>query len=438
MKKKILAGTLVLAIALSGGAVFASNYNKKIDLDEIANVRSEKVIPLLVEGERLVELEGFNPYYKGDTLMVPLRIIAEEALDFEVVWNNEEKSVEIYKNAQWTKIKIDENSYFFAKVAPFKLLEAPEIKNGSTFVPIEFFNEVLKNEVSIKDGVLIIEDKSGETKEEILKGFIKEIDENNKRVLAAGDGTTENSYDIWLTVTDESVIVDKEGKDVSFNDLKVGTKIEATLPEMIAMSYPAQGAAVKIVVLEEDSFEIVKKEIRDDAKKMVIKYPEVKGMKGELTQEYINQGIENFVKSIKEKDLFNALKLDYEISLINDDKVSILFRGNYEIDGFEDEKYIMKSFTIDLNSTNEINFENYFKKDKLSQEKLNEILDRIAKENNSEEFEAEGVSLYFRGNNAVIYYWPLDDSVTMPVELYIPIKELKDIINNNFGEHPVS
>ncbi len=34
------------------------------------------------------------------------------------------------------------------------------------------------------------------------------------------------------------------------------------MPEMVAMSYPAQGALVKIVVLEEESFEVGTKEIK--------------------------------------------------------------------------------------------------------------------------------------------------------------------------------
>ena len=209
------------------------------------------------------------------------------------------------------------------------------------------------------------------------------------------------------------------------------------MPEMVAMSYPAQGALVKIVVLEEESFEVGTKEIKNEENNVIINYPEVKGIKKQLTQDYLNQRIEKFANSIGENDLYKDLDLNYEITLIDDNKISFLFKGKFKIDGFEEEKYLVKSLNLDLNSTNEINFENYFKEDEASQEKLHEILDKAAKENGLEGFEAEGVFIYFWEGNVVVYYWPLDDSVEMPVELYIPIEEIEDIINDNFGEHPI-
>lgn len=154
MKKQILTGTLALSIVLSGAVSFANPENNKIEPIK-AEIKVENKV------EKTLDLTGLKTYHKGSTQMVPLRDVAENKLGFEVIWSNENKSIELKKDAQWTSIKLGENSYFFAKVAPFKLSEAPELKDGLTFVPIEFFSEVLKYDV-------LTEDDKPVNKEEIL------------------------------------------------------------------------------------------------------------------------------------------------------------------------------------------------------------------------------------------------------------------------------
>ncbi len=75
------------------------------------------------------------------------------------------------------------------------------------------------------------------------------------------------------------------------------------------------------------------------------------------------------MNAIKVNDLYKDLSLDYEINLIDDNKISFLFKGNFKIDGFEEEKLLVKSLNLDLNTAEEINFENYFKEDEKSQKK---------------------------------------------------------------------
>ena len=451
MKKQIFAGVLSLAIVLSSTISFA-NTSEPSDLGKINN-SSEQIslkgdnsdkpnlinikIPQIVVGNKIVDLEGLTPYYKDSTLMVPLRKVAQDELGFEVIWNNSEKSIELKKGAQWTKIVIGENSYFFAKVAPFKLTSAPEIVKDSTFVPVEFFRDVLKYGVSIEDGSVII--KNDDVEETTLNGFVKDIvkDKDNKKILVAGDENTVGLDEILLNINEETKILDINDKVVPFEDLKVGTKVKVVVPPIITMSIPAQGLATKIIVVEKPSFEIVKKEIKVDEKKMSIKYPEIQGMQGELTQDYLNQSIKNFANSIKENDLYKNLKLDYEISLLTDEQISIIFRGSFDFaDG--NKRNIVKSLNLDLKSTNKITFENCCKSDAASQQKLKALLNEKAKKNGLGEFEAEGVSIYFKGGNVVVFYYPLDDSYVMPVELYLPLNEIKDIVNKDFGEHPAS
>ncbi len=82
-----------------------------------------------------------NVYAKGNVLMVPLREIAE-TLNFTVEWNGEMRAVIL--NGGLYGLKIDENSYVKGKMMPVELGSAPEIKDDLTYVPVEYFTEVLE------------------------------------------------------------------------------------------------------------------------------------------------------------------------------------------------------------------------------------------------------------------------------------------------------
>lgn len=436
MKSKIFVGTLVLTVVLSGINVFADTTE---DLDNVNKVliseKAKKEFDSIKVNGKEINFKGANAFYKDDTLMLPLRAIAEEALDFKVIWNNEDRSIELQKDNRWTKIKIDENSYFFARMAPFKLSQGPELKNSSTFVPIEFFGEILREEVLLEDNNLVVKDKEELeeeelSKEQILNGFIKEIDTDNKRILVEGDIDSEIINNVWLREVEDSKIINTEGKDISFNDLKVGSKVKVILPEILNLSYPAQGSMVKVEVLKNGT-EIVKKEVQDVENNTIVRYPELKGMKDTTTQYYINENIKKFINATKGNELFQNLDLDYEVVLKDEYKMSILFKGSYTIDGLEGEKTLINSFNLDLKTAEEIDFRNYFKKDKDSQERLNQILNEKAIELGHEKFESENERIYFTGNDIVVYYYPLDDSIETPIYLSIPLKDLEDLIDND-------
>ncbi|MDY3971840.1 MAG: copper amine oxidase N-terminal domain-containing protein [Clostridia bacterium] len=82
-----------------------------------------------------------NIYSKDDVLMVPLREIAEE-LGFTVEWDGNLRAVIL--NGGMYSLKIGENSYVKGKMMPVELKAAPEIKDDLTYVPVEYFTEVLE------------------------------------------------------------------------------------------------------------------------------------------------------------------------------------------------------------------------------------------------------------------------------------------------------
>lgn len=91
---------------------------------------------LLVNGKVVHALSSFVKEDK--TVMVPLRATAE-ALGYEVTWLEESQTVMVGK----ASMVIGKDAYAFARMAPQSLGAAPELREGRTFVPMEFFGKIL-------------------------------------------------------------------------------------------------------------------------------------------------------------------------------------------------------------------------------------------------------------------------------------------------------
>lgn len=89
-------------------------------------------------------------YVNGEHTMIPLRTTAEN-FGYEVIWNDEEKSIVIANDNVSTKIYIGKDSYYIEELNDFETngLEmsnpvmvgaAPELKDSKTYVPAIMFN----------------------------------------------------------------------------------------------------------------------------------------------------------------------------------------------------------------------------------------------------------------------------------------------------------
>ncbi|QUH21376.1 copper amine oxidase N-terminal domain-containing protein [Alkaliphilus sp. B6464] len=88
------------------------------------------------------------------TVMVPLRGIAE-ALEFDVNWDNESQSIMLGKGIS---LKVGEDNYIYMRTAPIELGTAPELVEGTTFVPLSFFKEVVRmNNAYVFEGQIVID-----------------------------------------------------------------------------------------------------------------------------------------------------------------------------------------------------------------------------------------------------------------------------------------
>lgn len=96
----------------------------------------------LLESKYIKEIDGVK--------MIPLRLVGE-SLGYEVSWNQENRTAELVKGAQWTAVTIGEDRYNFAKML-VELGTAPVLVEDSTYVPMSFIEEILKATVEVVDG----------------------------------------------------------------------------------------------------------------------------------------------------------------------------------------------------------------------------------------------------------------------------------------------
>lgn len=88
--------------------------------------------------DEIAEMIKADSYKKEETVMVPLRIIAEH-LGYEVKWNNENKSILLVKGNSSFIMSIGKEDYGYNKSLG-KFEKAPEINNGKTYVPQSFID----------------------------------------------------------------------------------------------------------------------------------------------------------------------------------------------------------------------------------------------------------------------------------------------------------
>ncbi|PAB58698.1 hypothetical protein [Anaeromicrobium sediminis] len=182
------------------------------------------------------------------------------------------------------------------------------------------------------------------------------------------------------------------------------------------------------------NYNITKEVLEVESKDTKIDYPQVIDYPGELLMDYMNQSLKRIADIYGNEDIYNHVQIDYEITRMDENILSVLFKGTGEIQG-HGKINIQQSINLDMNSSNEITYDNLIK----SKEEVMRILDQKAKDKGIKEgIEAEGVRLYFKDENVVFYYMPLDDSAKEFIELSVSEEDLKEYINTDFGQVPAS
>lgn len=147
-KEDIANNDLIVFYTISTRSIPAQTTPEKIVVMDQEEENVVSVLDKVVINEKEIQLEKVLYESEGFT-MVPLRQITEE-LGYEVKWNNETATAEVIKGAQWTAVTIGEDNYSFAKML-VKLGKVPEIKDSSTYVPLNFLEEVIQASVEINE-----------------------------------------------------------------------------------------------------------------------------------------------------------------------------------------------------------------------------------------------------------------------------------------------
>ena len=124
--------------------------NRIVILPEVTEI-VEAPHAVTVNGEAL-DVEILD---KDGMILLPIRAIAEK-LGLEVAWDDSLKAVTVGTVPMGVTFNVGINSFTKAKMMPQTLSAAPIAENERTFVPVDFFTELLEAEVSVEDGVLNI------------------------------------------------------------------------------------------------------------------------------------------------------------------------------------------------------------------------------------------------------------------------------------------
>lgn len=181
---------------------------------------------------------------------------------------------------------------------------------------------------------------------------------------------------------------------------------------------------------EENGYSLTQQVYENGDKSKVINYPKIENYKGELLQQYMNQDILGLVNGYAENNMYKSISMDYSIEKSDDKYISILFSGTAEIEGFNNKMNIMDSITFDLDTGNRISAENYIKD--------SEGFKIILENNAAKPLEYESLRFYFKGDDVVFYYRPLDDSSNFYDIININRGVMLDVANDSFGEKPAS
>lgn len=151
--KKTLSALIALALSLASLPALA----------EAEAVEETKSFSLLVNGNELA-LDDLptEPYIEGETVMVPLRKIAE-ALGYNVTWDYDTQSVTVDDDSiQKATLKNRScEAVFEGHLKVINMSRTIEneretvVRDGYTYVPLAFFREFL-NETIVENGVISV------------------------------------------------------------------------------------------------------------------------------------------------------------------------------------------------------------------------------------------------------------------------------------------
>lgn len=196
-----------------------------------------EIIPISAPIDMETPMIQLKPQIINGVAMAPLSEVLLQ-LGYEIQWKPETQSVDILKGAQWTSIQIGENRYFRNRMAPWALSAAPLAIENRTWVPVEFFADILNLPLVVEDGNLIfIEGEAA-----IHRGYIHKVSQDEAGVTTITLTREEGSDNI------EHHLLVRTSKDMTFYNrtLVLSEYVSVVTAQFMTMSIPGQTAGYVI------------------------------------------------------------------------------------------------------------------------------------------------------------------------------------------------
>lgn len=141
----LLGGIVIAAIALTTQLYIRDDKGKEPDHYVLA-----------VNGKTLPQ-EGVAVYEEGGKVMIPLRLVME-ALGYKVTWENASSRVDMNEMDDHFHLHINESYYFVNEMEKIQLMNSPSLTAERTYVPVEFFKDVVHvDTITVRKHVITIE-----------------------------------------------------------------------------------------------------------------------------------------------------------------------------------------------------------------------------------------------------------------------------------------
>lgn len=213
------------------------------------------------------------PYIENSRTLIPLRGVMEK-LGAQVNWDAKAQKVEVVKAETrlvffigQKSVQIVHNNNGIATEETVELDVPAQIRNNYTYIPARFASENLGASVAWDETSQIVSialgensDYVNEMKNEVIsiRGTITEIskDEANqvKSIRVEGKVESNTSYDkAVVKITDDTIVfMEGNGERITGNNLEQGDVVEIVFAGGVNESYPVQGGAKYIKVLQGD------------------------------------------------------------------------------------------------------------------------------------------------------------------------------------------
>lgn len=234
MKKNLKKIIPMVAIAtLMVTSVFANSPKKENISLEQSNVKENSIY---INGQLL---ENANLIKENGKTLMPVRAIFEK-LGYEIDYDVNNKIISMSKMPHYITFSTTKDAYTFSRMAPQPLGQAPIVKEGVTYVPVELF-DLMGMEVKLtSNNVLYIgygveqEESTSAKKEQII---IKEIDEKNNTITVEDDKrgiVVLNIKDVKIDyTTEDKELMVGQALDVEYGDIMTASEPPINIPKSV-------------------------------------------------------------------------------------------------------------------------------------------------------------------------------------------------------------